>query len=199
MRVQGKQSNGPSWIIGVVAFIVLLLIVQNTRTRTTQGRPLTQQFAARQPAPDAATSAPETGSGFSLPPLPAGAANLARTAVSRLAGGEQIAALTPMAEAGSLRVEIPQLNPTANGLQISGNVINVGTTALEVSLKSFRFTDETGTVFAAENGASTTLNPGQRAPLDLTLPITNPRQLTLEVELPNQPKLNLILLQAPPS
>ncbi len=184
MRLHGKRGGGPGLMLGIVGFVVLVLAVQ--WSRGSNARPLTEQFAAG-PAP--------SGPALSVPALPTGIAGLARSAVARLAGGNTAPALTPLAQAGSLQVVITELAPGAQGLHIAGEAINTGTAPLLVSLKDFRFTDDTGTTYAAEQGAATTLAPGQRTPLDLSLPLTNPKQLTLEVTLANQPKLAMVLLQ----
>lgn len=187
MRVQGKPARGPSWVVAIVAFMVLLVVLQAYRN---QGRaqPLTDRFASGRPSP--------ASGGLSLPPLPSALAGLASTAVARLAGGHAVAALTPVAQNAALRVEIAPLEPVAQGLRIKGQALNVGTNALQLSLGNFRFVDDRGTVYTTENSAATTLTPGQRVPLDLTLPITQTQQLSLEVEMEGQPKINMILLQA---
>ena len=50
-------------------------------------------------------------------------------------------------------------------------------------------------VYAAEQDAGTTLQPGQRVPLDLVLPIADPSQLILDVELEDEAPLRMVLLR----
>lgn len=191
MRSVGRRSQGPSWITAVVIFAVLLVALQLFRSRVPAGRPLEQQFAARPPAPGA-------GSGqLVLPPLPSSVAGLARTAVARIGAGSRAAALTPVAESARLRVEITAISAAKGGLQITGFAFNTSAAPLVLSLGAFRFTDGSGMVYAAENDAGTTLQPGQRVALDLVLPIADPSQLILDVELVDQAPLRMILLQDP--
>jgi hypothetical protein len=193
MRAYGhNHSHGPSWLVALAIFVGLLLLVQVFRGYSSGAERLEQQFAAERPVP---------GSGRvelpALPTLPASVSNLARTAAARIGAGSTGAALTPVAQSADLRVEIVGIRQALGGLQITGAATNTGQQPLPVSLADFRFTDGSGTVYAAENAAATTLEPGQRAPLDLTLPIQDPRQLTLEVQLAGQPPLQMVLIQSP--
>ncbi|MBA3945375.1 MAG: hypothetical protein H0X37_12515 [Herpetosiphonaceae bacterium] len=161
------------------------MLVQAYRSRS-NARPLAEHFAAAPPS--AATT------GINLPPLPPNIAGFARTALAHLAGGEQAAALTPVAQNSAIQVTIKGLAPSEQGLHISGQIKNISTAALPISLSAFHFTDEQGTQYAASGGSSTTVAPGQSVPLDMTLPIPQPRQLTLRVEL-SQPPLTMVLIQ----
>ncbi len=68
---------------------------------------------------------------------------------------------------------------------------------MTLSLGAFRFTDGSGMVYASENDTGTSLQPGQRVPLDLLLPIAEPRQLILDLELAGEAPLRMVLLQEP--
>ena len=191
MRVYGhNRSQGPSWVVAVAIFVGLLAVLQLFRGRVPQARPLQQHFAADPPAAGAGR--------LVLPPLPSSVAGLARTAAARIGAGATGAALTPVAQASSLRVEITGIRRAAAGLRITGVAANTGSSPLPISLAAFRFTDERGMVYAAESNATTTLAPGQRAPLELTLPVRDARQLALEVQLDGQPPLRMVLIQTPP-
>ncbi|GAC1383698.1 MAG: hypothetical protein NVSMB42_00690 [Herpetosiphon sp.] len=171
-----------------MGFVVLVVLVQLLRGGSTQPSALGQHFAA---------NPPEAGSGdISLPVMPSAVAERARNAVAKLAGGKQAPALTPVATSGSLRVQITNLQAVGKGLHIGGEVANVGTAPFTISLAQFRFLDERGTVYNAENSGSTSVAPGAHVPLDLTLPIASPRQLTLEVAAPGQPLLRMTLVQS---
>ena len=122
---------------------------------------------------------------------------MARTAAARIRTGSPGPALTPVAQGTDLRLEITGIRKTASGLRITGVATNVGAQQLPVTLAAFRFSDDTGTVYAPESAAATTLDPGQRAPLDLTLPVEDPRQLTLDVRLEGQPPLRMVLIHSP--
>ncbi len=189
MRGYGKRSQGPSWLFAVAIFVGLLVLLQIFGGAGSGARPLTQQFAAKPP---------ESGSGqLPLPPLPSSVSDLARTAAARIGRGAVGAALTPVAQSADLRVEITGIRQAAGGLRITGAATNTGKRPLPVSLGAFRFVDGTGTVYAAESAAATTLDPGQRAPLDLTLPIRDARQLTLDVQVEGAPPLHMVLVQTP--
>jgi hypothetical protein len=172
-----------------VIFIGLLIALQLFRGGMPSARPLEQQFAASPPAPGAGR--------LVLPPLPSSVADLARTAAARIGAGSRAAALTPVAESSRLRVEISGINAANGGLHITGYAFNTGAEPLVLSLADFRFTDGSGMVYAAENDAGSTLQPGQRVPLDLQLPIADSRQLILDVELTGEPPLRMVLLQDP--
>jgi hypothetical protein len=94
-------------------------------------------------------------------------------------------------------VEISGIRQAPGGLRITGTATNTGQRPLPVSLAGFRFVDGTGTVYTAENAAATTIDPGQRAPLDLTLPIRDARQLTLDVQVERAAPLHMVLVQTP--
>jgi hypothetical protein len=181
------RSQGPSWLVAIVIFAVLLIAVQMFRDRAPGTSALQEQFAA-QPTPAGLSP-------IELPPLPEDIAGIARTALERLRAGAAAPALTPVAQSERLRVEIAGMEQVEAGLQITGSITNAGTDPLPVSLGAFQFTDGTGTTYAAQSDAATTLAPGQRAPLDLTLPIQHPDQLTLRVQLEAETPIEMVLLQ----
>lgn len=189
MLPAGRRSQGPSWVTAVVIFAVLLVALQLFRSRMPANRSLEQTFAASPPAPGAGQ--------LELPPLPSSVAELARTAAARIGAGNRAVPLTPVAESTRLRVEISGINAVNGGLHIAGFAVNTSAEPLVLSLSVFRFTDGSGMVYATENDAGTTLQPGQRVPLDLQLPVADPSQLILDVELPNDAPLRMVLLQDP--
>ena len=190
MRVYGhSRSRGPSWVLAIVIFLGLLVLLQLFRGAGSGAKPLTQQFAAKPPEPGAGQ--------WELPPLPSSVGDLARTAASRIHSGSTGPALTPVAQNPDLRIEINGIRQAPGGLRVMGSATNSGQRPLSISLADFRFADGTGTVYTAENAATTALEPGQRAPLDLTLPIQDARQLTLDVQVKGVPPLHMVLIQAP--
>ncbi len=184
-----NRSQGPSWVVAIVIFLLLVLLLQLFRGRVPPSRPLEQQFAAGPPRP---------GMGrLVLPPLPSSVAGLARTAAARISTGDRAVALTPVAESSRLRVEITGIRAAEGGLRITGYATNTSAEALTLSLGAFRFTDGSGMVYASETDTGTSLQPGQRVPLDLLLPIMEPRQLILDLELAGEAPLRMVLLQEP--
>ncbi len=152
MRVYGhNQSQGPSWLIAIVVFVLLIGAVQVFRDRTGGSSALQQRFAA-QPASEGVPR-------IDLPPLPEDIAGIARTALARLQSGAPAPALTPVAQNQRLRVEITGIQQVEAGLKISGTISNTGSQPLPVSLNAFQFTDGTGTIYTAQGDAATTLHP----------------------------------------
>lgn len=187
MRSSRSPRGGPSWVLALLIFVALVVLLQIVG-RQQPGR-LGEQFVP----------APRSGGGPLLPPVPTEVVAFARTATARILGGLGTPPLAKEADNGTLRVQIANLQPVDGGLRITGSVANIGATRFDVSLDAFRFTDAGGTVYAAPAGTGATLEPGQDAPLEITLPLQNPAQLKLEVALPNQPPLELVLLNAQPS
>ena len=184
-----NRSQGPSWVVAIVIFLLLVLLLQLGRGGMGAGRPLQQQFAA---------SPPRAGTGrLVLPPLPSSVAGLARTAAARISSGGRAVALTPVAESSRLRVEITGIRAAEGGLRITGYATNTSAEALTLSLGAFRFTDGSGMVYASETDTATSLQSGQRVPRDLLLPIAEPRQLILDLELAGEAPLRMVLLQEP--
>jgi hypothetical protein len=190
MRAFGSDGRGPSWFIAVLAFVVLIAIMQMV-TRNTQQRPLDQHFAASRPAPDAGQ--------IPFPAIPTNIAGLARTTTARLLGGQAVTPLNTADQNESLRVEINTVQQEGEQLRLDGSVTNIGRTPVDVSLDAFRFIDEHQTVYASSGSPATTLQPGQQAPLNLTLPLLNPHQLQLEVSQPGLTPLRLVLINTPPT
>ena len=189
MRAYGHNgSQGPSWLIAIAVFIIAIVMVQVMRDRSGGASALQQQFAA-QPPSDGIPN-------IDLPPLPDDIAGIARTAVARLRTGAPAPALTPVAQNQRLRIEISGMEQVAEGLKISGSIVNTGTEPLPVSLNAFQFVDSSGTTYTTQGDAATTLAAGQRAPLDLVLPIENPQQLTLRVQLDGDAPIEMVLLQS---
>jgi hypothetical protein len=191
MRVYGNpQNHGAHWLTAIIIFVVIVFAIQLIERRgPEQERTLQQQFAASPPAADAGT--------IPMPPLPTDMVALARTTTARLLGGQAGAPLNSVAQNETLQVRIDSIKSEGNTLRLSGSVANIGTAPAIVSLDAFKFSDASGTVYASSGGPTTTLEPGQQAPLDITLPIANPSVLRLEVEQPNQGKIELQLLNTP--
>jgi|GEM_PF-6091296 len=181
----GSNSQWPSWLIALLIFGLLIGVVQLVgQPAPPQQSPLQQKFAAT----------PAAGISLTLPTVPADLVALARTQTARLLGGETGEPLTRVAQNKVLRVRIVGLAPEGDQLHINGNIENISREPLTVSLDDFKFVDATNTLYAAEGSPSTTLEPGQQAPIDITLPIKDPETLRLDVELSNQPKIEMLLI-----
>ena len=193
MRVYGNpQSRWANWLTATVIFIVLVGLIQVVERRgPDQDRTLQQHFAASSPAADAGS--------IPLPPIPTDMVALARTTTARLLGGQTGAPLNTVAQNETLRVRIASIKTEGEALRLNGSVANIGSTPASVSLDAFKFIDASGTVYASSGGPTTTLQPGQEAPRNITLPIANSTMLKLEVDQPNQGKIELQLLNTPPT
>lgn len=193
MRVQGNQQNHlGSWITALLIFLGIIVVMQMIERRgPAQEQLLQQQFAASPPAADAGQ--------IELPPIPTNMVALARTTTARLFSGQAGAPLNTVAQNETLRVEIASIKSEGENLKLSGTITNISRAPVTVSLDAFKFIDASGTVYASSGGPTTTLEPEQQAPLDITLPIANPTALKLEVEQPNQSKIELQLVNTPPT
>lgn len=190
MRAYGNNSNPRSPIlIAAVIFVILIVVIQLVGRQ--QSQVLEQTFAAAPPDANAGQ--------IGLPPVPTNLASFARTATARILGGLATAPLTQTDDNGQLRVQINRIQPENGSITVSGNVANISSAPIDVSLDAFKFIDETNTVYASTGNPPQTLPPGQEAPLSITLPIANPTQLKLNVELPGQPVIELALLNAAPT
>lgn len=193
MRVYGNQENHlGSWLTALLIFLGIIVMIQVIERRgPDQEQLLQQQFAASPPAADAGT--------IEIPPIPTDMIALARTTTARLFSGQAGAPLNTVAQNEILRVRIDSIKSEGETLRLSGIITNIGRAPTTVSLDAFKFSDASGTVYASSGGPTTTLEPGQEAPLDITLPIANPTALKLEIEQPDQSKIELQLVNTPPA
>lgn len=188
MRAFGNTSNRwPPWLTAILIFLVLIAVIQIVG-RTQPGQ-LQQTFAAGPPDANAGQ--------IPLPPVPTDLVGLARTAAARLSAGQAGTPLTRVGQNESIRVQIDSITPQGENLRLAGNVANIGSAPVAVSLDWFKFIDASGTTYASSGSPATTLEPRQQAPLDITLPIKDPTQLRLDVEPPDQPKFELALINSP--
>lgn len=187
MRAFGDTSkHWPPWLIATLIFVLLIAVVQ--LAGRTQPQRLQQTFAAAPPEANAGQIA--------LPPVPTNLVGLARTAAARIGAGQSSQPLTRSGQSETLRVQIDSITPDGENLRLTGNVANIGSAPVAVSLDSFKFIDGSGTSYASSGSPATTLEPRQQAPLDLRLPIKDPTQLRLDVEQPGQTKIELVLINS---
>jgi hypothetical protein len=186
MRLEGRPGQGPSWIVAVLAFLLLLVVIQLVQGPSQPA--LSEQFAARPGAGDI---------NVELPPVPTSLAALAQTTTARILGGQASAPLTGEGQNEVLRVRIDQISPEADTIRLQGTVTNISAAPLDISLDAFRFTDATNTVYSSSGSPATTLQPNQAAPIDITLPIANPTQLKLDITQPDTTPFTIVLLNTP--
>ncbi len=174
------QRTGPSPLVwGLIIGIGLILLVSARACSPDSSQVLRSRFAEA-----GATQVAGEALGTPVLPLPEAVQSLGSSAIAKLRGGEPVAPLTPVASDATLKVDIGTLQQVSGGLQVKGVVTNVGTVPLRVPLSAFRFTDQSGTVYASQGDAAATLPPKGSTNLDLTLPIKDPTTLQLVVEIP---------------
>lgn len=182
------RQGFPYWVLGFIGGLILIVIVARSPLAPSSEQ-LQAQFAPR----------PGEGASVDLPPIPSLSElppelqNVQATAIALLGGGSQIPALTPTARHNTLAVEITSLSRSAAGLRIRGSITNTGQQPRSISTTDLRFHDNGGQVYAA-SGGSATLAPGESAPIDLTVPVPAGSGLTLSLDLPPDPPLELVLL-----
>lgn len=187
--LRNTRQHIPVWVWGLVLGLGLILL--STRGRfTTNETALQRHFAAQPAAP-----------GIMLPQLDMG--NLAPDIQRRVDEMQQIMrrgqpapALTPVVQNQRVRVEIHHIRRVAAGVQIQGQVTNVGSAAVTVPIRAFELQDNTGTSYTSADTASVPLGPGESTPLDLTVPLPEGRGLRLTVNLPPDPPLEQVLVVA---
>lgn len=185
MRAFGDApKRWPPWVTATLIFVVLIAIVQIVGR--TQPQQLQQTFAAAPPDANAGE--------IPLPPVPTDLVGLARTAAARISAGQAGTPLTQVGRNETLEVRIDSIQPEGENLRLAGSVTNIGSAPVSISLDSFKFVDGSGTSYASSGSPASTLEPRQQAPLDITLPINNPQQLTLQVEPPGQGSFELVLI-----
>lgn len=187
-----ERSRGiPMWAWG--AIVALILIGLSSRGGFgVANQALRQQFAVQ---PTSAGSVPS----FELPQLdiaslPPALQDTARDLLATLSRGGTARPVEPAVESANVRVEVRELRPTANGLQIRGEVTNIGRRELQVPISAFELRDSSGASYLAGGGASATLRPGQSTPLELTVPLPEGRGLLLITSLPPDPPVEQRLI-----
>lgn len=165
------------------AIVALILIGLSSRGGFgVANEALRQQFSA-QPTP--AVPAPDfEPPQLDIASLPPALQDAARELLASLKQGSAGRPVEPAVESASLRIEVRELRRTAAGLQIRGEVTNLSRRTLEVPISAFELRDSTGASYLAGGGASASLRPGQRTPLELTVPLPEGRGLLLITNLP---------------
>ncbi|MFL5804987.1 MAG: hypothetical protein ACJ8CR_25000 [Roseiflexaceae bacterium] len=186
--MRDNRQTLPAWLGGILLGLLLILI-------STQGGGINSEALVRRFAPDpnAPPPAPFQLPQVSLPSLPEGMQRTLTGLRDRLAGGQTVPALTPVASGPRVRIEVREIKRSGEQVKVSGTVGNISNAPLEIGLSAFSFRDSAGVTYAA-SGASTTLRPGQSTALDLALPLPEGRGLTLVVTLPPDPPIEQVLV-----
>ncbi len=187
--LRDTRQRIPGWIWGLALGLGLILL--STRGRFIANETALQRQFAAQPA----------AAGITLPRLDMGdlAPNIQRLADEAqhiMRRGQPVAALTPVAQNQRVRVEVLHIRRGAAGVQIQGQVTNVGPAVVTVPIHAFELKDNTGTSYTSADTASVQLGPGESTSLDLTVPLPEGRGLRLTVNLPPDPPLEQVLLVA---
>lgn len=184
-----NNNQGHIWIWGLVLALALILI--SSGGRLLDANPALEEHFAAQPTPP----------GFELPQLDLGGLppevqQAAQRLQRQLGMGQSVPALTPVAQGARLRTEISAVRRTADGVQVSGSVTNIGTSEVQVPVSAFELYDDTGMAYIADGGGAVRLAPGASTPLDLTAPLPEGRGLLLRLALPPDPPVEQVLLLA---
>ena len=115
----------------------------------------------------------------------------------RFRAGQAAPVLTPVATSARLRVEISELRPKGNDMQVVGTVTNISGAELDVPVSAFQLRDSANATYAASSANASRLAPGASTPLDLTVPLPPGRGLSLIVLFPPDPPMEQVLLVAP--
>lgn len=184
MRMPSSET-GPVWILGIIVALVLIVVAMRGDQQPNQAA-LETVFGA-QPVP-AVPDLPDMPSLPDMPTLPDGA---------DLPGlpdlfGSSVA--EPDAESARIRVAIRTVQPGEGGVVVIGEVENISSDALIVPVRAFEFTDGIGAVYTSDSDGQVTLEPGERNPLELAVPVEPGTSLRLTTRLPPDPPLVQVLI-----
>lgn len=179
--MQERSRGIPIWIWGAI-FAVLLILISSRGRLSPSNEALRQMFAAQPPPAgfDPGITLPQ----FDLAALPAELQQSARDLLASIGAGNPGRPVQPAVETPRLRVEVRELRPSADGLQVIGEVTNLSQGEVTVPISAFELRDSAGASYVAGGGASATLRPGESTPLELTVPLPEGRGLLLVTNLP---------------
>ncbi len=184
------QQRVPLWIWGVVLALVLILL--STRGRLPSGNSALEEHFAHQRTSVTLADLPQ----LDLNRLPVEVQQVAQQLQQQLGAGQAAPPLTPVAQSPRLRVEVRELRRAGSGVQIIGEVTNIGTTPITVPVRAFELRDSSGATYVADASGQAELAPGASTPLDLTVPAPPERGLLLRLVLPPDPPMEQVLLVA---
>ena len=186
------RNSVPFWLIGVIVALILIFVGQ--RLGGGANPVLVDTFR-----PDPTDTSAPAPPGFelpqvSLPQLPAEAQQAIEDLRDRFASGEAVPALTPEATGVRARIEVQEIKRQGDSVQVRGSVSNIADQPLQVPASAFSFRDSAGVAYTLGGSGITTVQPGQLAPFDLSVPLPEGRGMTLIVELPPDPPIQQTLI-----
>jgi hypothetical protein len=190
--MRDNRSTLPMWLGGLLLALALILI--SNRAGGVNNPALIQRFAPGPTDPNAPTAQPYQLPQVSLPNLPPAVQRAVTSMRERLAGGEAIPALTPVASGPRVRVEVGEVKRTGEHVQVRGKITNITDAPVAIPPGAFSFRDSRGVLYATSGSAGTTLQPGQSTSFDLGVPLPPDLGMTLILTLPPDLPLEQILV-----
>jgi hypothetical protein len=191
--MDNTRNKLPMWLGGIVLALVLI-VLSNQSSGGLSNPTLVQRFVPRPTDPSVPTAAPFQLPQVSLPSLPPTIQDTLTNLRDRLASGEGVPALTPVASGPRAKVEITEVRRSGDHVQIQGSVTNASGEPLNIPPGAFSFRDSAGVSYSTSGSAGVTLAPGQSTSLDLGVPLPDGRGLTLILIIPPDPPLEQVLV-----
>ncbi len=191
--MRNSSDRYPVWIV-IVGLAIGGLLIFLARPRETPAG-LSQQFAPRPPDPSAPTSPAANLPSVSLPSLPPDAQRTVQQAIERLAGGQAISALTPIASSARATIAVSEVKRDGDRVKVRGAIRSIGG---EVAIPpgAFSFRDSDGVLYSTAGTGGATLKPGEDSNFDLTVPLPPGRGLTMILDIPPDQPIEQVLLLA---
>ncbi|NOK57574.1 MAG: hypothetical protein GFH27_549303n160 [Chloroflexi bacterium AL-W] len=188
-----ERHQVPFWLIGVLIALVLILIGNRIGSQPNNVE-LSRAFAPVPTDPNAPIAPSIEPPQVNLPELPPDIQQGVVGLRDRLAGGESIPALTPVASSNQLQIDITQVRREGDQIHIRGRVSNIADSSVNIPATAFSFRDSAGTTYGLNGNAITTLEPDQSTEIDLSVPLPPDLGLTLIVAVPPDPPIQQILI-----
>jgi cold shock CspA family protein len=187
-----RSDSGLPFLIGglVLAAILILVTFQSGPNQQV----LNRQFAPRPVDPSAPTVPPFELPVVSLPDLPGDMQTRISDLSEQFAGGQPVPALTPTSGGQNVQVRVSEVRRSGEQVSVRGQVANIGTQHLRIDPQAFSFRDSSGISYAIDGSGATALGPGEEISFDLDVPLPAGRGLTLIVDVPPDPPLDLDLI-----
>ena len=192
--MRDNQSTLPMWLGGILLALVLILIGSRGAGVGLGNPRLIQQFTPKPTDPSAPTAAPFQLPQIHLPSLPPSVQNTLTQLRDRLAAGQAVPPLTPVASGPRARVQVDDVHRDGDKLQVRGKVANAASGPLAIPPGAFTFRDSAGVVYETGGSAGAALDPGQSTSFDLSVPLPAGRGLALILTLPPDPPLEQVLV-----
>lgn len=96
-------------------------------------------------------------------------------------------------ETPQLRVIVDNLTVGVTNTLVIGRVFNISSNEITVPISAFELQDDQGSSYVPGGGATATLKPGESTLLELGLPITDERKLSLLVTFPPDPTSSQVI------